>query len=81
VSILKSIPELHTFRNLKIRTAGPYTFVSVIVSLNSQLRLKYAHEICDKVENEICREVEKCDVIVHVEPDDQMSANHKNPKK
>jgi cation diffusion facilitator family transporter len=73
VNILNSIPELNAFRNLKVRTAGPYTFVSVTVTLNPQLMLKYAHEICDKVENEICREVEKCDVIVHVEPVDQIS--------
>jgi len=72
VNVLNSIPELNAFRNLKVRTAGPYTFVSLIVTLNSQLRLKYAHEICDKVENEICREVEKCDVIVHVEPVDRI---------
>jgi ferrous-iron efflux pump FieF len=77
VNILKSIPELYAFRNVKVRTAGPYTFVSVIVSLNPHLRLKYAHEICDKVENEICKEVEKCDVIIHVEPVDQMASDCK----
>jgi cation diffusion facilitator family transporter len=77
VNILKSIPELNAFRNVKVRTAGPYTFVSVIVSLNPQLHIKYAHEICDKVENEICREVEKCDVIIHVEPVDQIASDDK----
>jgi ferrous-iron efflux pump FieF len=77
VGILNAIPEINAFRNVKVRTAGPYTFVSVIVSLNPHLRLKYAHEICDKVENEICREIEKCDVIVHVEPVDQMSSDEK----
>lgn len=67
-SILNSLPEIDSFRNLKVRTAGADTFVSVIVTLNYQLRLNYAHKICDKVEKEICKEIDRCDVFVHVEP-------------
>jgi cation diffusion facilitator family transporter len=70
-SILNSIPEVNAFKNLKVRTAGADTFVSVIVNLNSQLRLNYAHEICDKIEQKICKEIERCDVMVHVEPLEQ----------
>ncbi len=67
-SVLKSLPEIDTFHSLKVRTAGADTFVSVIVTLNPQLRLNQAHEICDKVESEICKVVDRCDVFVHVEP-------------
>lgn len=67
-SVLKTLPEIDTFHSLKVRTAGADTFVSVIVTLNPQLKLIYAHEICDKVESEICKVVDRCDVFVHVEP-------------
>ena len=70
-NILKSIPEIDTYRNLKVRSAGADLFISVIVILNSKLHVNYAHEICDKVEREIRKEVTRCDIIVHVEPQDQ----------
>ena len=70
-SILNSMPEVNAFKSLKVRTAGADTFVSVKVYLNAQLRLNYAHEICDKIEQKIREEIERCDVMVHVEPLDQ----------
>jgi cation diffusion facilitator family transporter len=66
--VLKSIPEIDTFSGLKVRTAGADTFVSVVVILSPSIKLGPAHEICDKIEKEICNEVKRCDVIVHVEP-------------
>ena len=63
-SVLNSLPEIDTFHSLKVRTAGADTFVSVIVILNPQLRLDQAHQICDKVEAEICKVIERCDVFV-----------------
>jgi cation diffusion facilitator family transporter len=71
-SILKSLPEINSFRSLKVRTAGADTFVSVTVTMNSQLRLSSAHKICDTVESEIRKEIDRCDVFVHVEPVDQV---------
>jgi cation diffusion facilitator family transporter len=74
---LNAFPEIDTFHSLKVRTAGADTFVSVIVTLNPNLRLCHAHEICDKVENEIFKVVERCDIIVHVEPFDEQVNNSK----
>jgi len=67
-AVLNSLPEIDAFHSLKVRTAGADTFVSVIVILNPQLKLSQAHEICDMVEREICKEVKRCDVFVHIEP-------------
>lgn len=67
-TILKSMPEIDNFHSLKVRTAGADTFVSVIVILNPHLKLIKAHEICNKVESEISKVIERCDVFVHVEP-------------
>lgn len=66
--VLNKLPEIDSFQSLKIRTAGADTFVSVIVILNPQLKLTQAHEICDRIEKEICKVVKRCDVFVHVEP-------------
>jgi cation diffusion facilitator family transporter len=67
-TILKTLPEIDNFHSIKVRTAGADTFVSVIVILNPHLRLNQAHEICDKVESEIRKVIDRCDVFVHVEP-------------
>ena len=66
--VLNTFSDIDEFRNLKVRTAGADTFVSVIVNLNPHLSFKQAHEICDKVEIEICKVIDRCDVFVHVEP-------------
>jgi cation diffusion facilitator family transporter len=66
--VLNKLPEIDSFHSLKIRTAGADTFVSVSVVLNPMLILTKAHDICDIVEKEIGKEVERCDVFVHIEP-------------
>jgi cation diffusion facilitator family transporter len=67
-NVLNSLPEISTYHSLQVRSAGADTFVRVIVILNSHLRLDQAHEICDKIEREICKVIDRCDVFVHAEP-------------
>jgi cation diffusion facilitator family transporter len=67
-NILNSFPQIEAYYSLKVRAAGADTFVSVIVALNPQLSYSQAHEICDRIESEICKVVDRCDVFVHVEP-------------
>lgn len=67
-NILKSLNQIKTYHSLKVRTAGADTFISVTVTLDDQLNLGIAHEICDIVEGEISKTIERCNVIVHVEP-------------
>jgi cation diffusion facilitator family transporter len=66
--ILKSLSEIDKFHSLKVRSAGADTFVSVVVNLNPGLNLAQAHDICDKIEREICFIIDRCDVFVHFEP-------------
>jgi cation diffusion facilitator family transporter len=77
-SILNTLPEIDTFHSLKVRTAGADTFVSVILILNPHLKLNQAHEICNKVETEIGKVIDRCDVFVHVEPLNQKSGHDEN---
>jgi cation diffusion facilitator family transporter len=67
-NILNSFPQVEAYYSLKVRAAGADTFVSVVVALNPQLSYSQAHEICDRIESEICKVVDRCDVFVHVEP-------------
>lgn len=67
-NLLKSMSVIDSFSNVKIRTAGADTFVSVTVKLNPEMNFCLAHDICDKIENEIRKVIDRCDVFVHVEP-------------
>jgi cation diffusion facilitator family transporter len=66
--VLTALPEIDKFHSLMVRTSGADTFVSVIITLNSQLKVNHAHDICDKVEREICQVIDRCNVFVHFEP-------------
>jgi cation diffusion facilitator family transporter len=67
--ILKNFPEIKSFHDVKVRTAGADTFVKVNIHLQPNLELEKAHEICDKVESEIGKSIPRCEVTVHPEPD------------
>jgi cation diffusion facilitator family transporter len=66
--ILTSFPQVKGFHDLKVRSAGADTFVRVVVTLDGEIMLTKAHDICDKVELEICSAIDRCDVFVHAEP-------------
>jgi cation diffusion facilitator family transporter len=68
-NILKNIPDVLKFHNLKIRTSGAYTFVEVNIHVDSKISIEKAHEISHLVENAICKKIDKCEVHVHEEPD------------
>ncbi|MFZ4412626.1 MAG: cation diffusion facilitator family transporter [Bacteroidales bacterium] len=72
-NIINGIPEVLSFHNLKIRTSGAFTFVELNIHVNPNLTIEEAHEISHKVEEIICAAVEKCEVHVHEEPEN----NHK----
>lgn len=66
---LKSDGDIIEFHDLKIRVAGPDTFVKVNVHINPDLDIAAAHDICDKIEQKICSMIPRCEIIVHAEPE------------
>jgi cation diffusion facilitator family transporter len=66
---LKSIPEIKSFHDLKIRTAGADTFIIVNVHFNSRIQLATAHKVCDKIESDIQKLIGRSYVFIHAEPD------------
>ncbi len=69
-STLAEFSEVKHFHSLKIRTAGADTFVKVNVHLDPELNLMKVHEICDKIENELGRRIERSEINIHAEPQD-----------
>ena len=69
---LAEFPEVRHYHSLKLRTAGADTFVKVNVHLDPDLSLREVHEICDKIENEIGKRIERSEVYIHAEPQDPL---------
>jgi cation diffusion facilitator family transporter len=69
-SLLKSISEIENFHDVKIRTSGAYTFVDLNIHVDPLLTIEEAHKISTNVEDIICNSIERCEVHVHVEPEE-----------
>ena len=67
---LKSNKEIVYYHNLKIRVAGPDTFVEVNIHLQPQTDLETAHGICNRIEKDMEALIPRCTTIVHAEPDE-----------
>jgi len=55
--------------DIRTRTAGPHTFIEFHLVVPGEMSVIAAHDICDRIEEAIERELENTDVIIHVEPD------------
>lgn len=70
-SILSGITEITYFHDIKVRTGGAVTFVEINVHVRSDLTILKAHEISHKVEDEIRNAIDRCEVHVHAEPEEE----------
>lgn len=70
--IIKEFPEVLKYHGLKARTAGADTFIKFNVHFNPELSLREVHEVCDKIESKIRSHVERSEVYIHAEPEDDM---------
>jgi len=71
-SVYNTITQIGGVRGLtelKLRKSGPYIFGSAVVGVPGSLDTKRAHEITEKIDKELKREVKELDEFtVHVEP-------------
>lgn len=70
LSAIKGIKEITKYHDLKIRTSGADTFVEVNIHVDPELSIQKAHEISHKVEKEILKIVDRCEIHVHTEPEE-----------
>lgn len=71
---LRSIPEVKSFHDLKIRAAGADTFIRVNIHFDPDFQLSAVHHLCDKIEQDVGKLIPRSETFVHAEPED---ANHK----
>lgn len=69
--VLKTIPEIIRYHNLRIRESGADTFIDVNIHVSPELTNKQAHAICDKIEDEVRKVIKRADVFVHAEPEEK----------
>lgn len=69
-TIIKSVPEVSYFHDLKVRVAGADTFVNVTIHVDPGLNITEAHAISHKVESIICESIKRCEVQIHYEPEE-----------
>lgn len=67
--ILSNNPEIISYHDLRVRTAGADHFVDVTIHLDPKLGIRQAHQVSQHVEVMICQKIMRCVVQVHYEPD------------
>lgn len=72
IDILNAHSEVISFHRLRTRRSGSYCMIDMHVILNKNMHLDKAHAVCDQIEEEIRGRLGLCDVVVHLEPDEEI---------
>jgi cation diffusion facilitator family transporter len=67
--IIKNIPDVKYFHDIKVRESGPQKFVDVNIHVDKNISIERAHEISHEVEKAIAEKIKNIEVMVHTEPD------------
>lgn len=67
--IVKKMPEIYSYHDIRIRNAGADTFVEINIHVNPQMNIEKAHTISENLEKKIRRKIPRCSVHVHEEPE------------
>jgi len=70
IDIVSNIEEVKSVHDVKLRTSGANTFVELNIHINSGMTIEQGHQISHLVENRIKENINKCEVHVHIEPDE-----------
>ncbi|RME36770.1 MAG: cation-efflux pump [Thermoflexia bacterium] len=65
---IQSVPHVQGCGPIRLRTAGPITFVEATVHVAPDIPAGMAHEVATRVEEAVALLCSDCDVTVHVEP-------------
>ena len=67
--ILENSEDICSYHDLRVRTSGADHFVDVTIHVDPGLSITEAHQVSHRVEELICRNISRCVVQVHYEPD------------
>ena len=62
-------PELSNLHDLRTRTAGNRDFVQFHVDLPGSMTVDEAHEVIEKVEEDLCRQFPGMELLIHIDPE------------
>ncbi|MGQ9517132.1 MAG: cation diffusion facilitator family transporter [Anaerolineae bacterium] len=64
---LQQIPSVREVRQLRVREAGPRTFVDLVVAVDPDLSVMDSHRVASQIEKAVMNALPDADVMVHVE--------------
>lgn len=67
---VEQIEGVSACRQVRVRRAGPKSFVDIVLEIDGDATFDAAHEITAKVEDVVGKLVPRADVVVHYEPGD-----------
>lgn len=67
--IAMQVKEVERVHDIKVRSSGSCYHVEMNIHVNPDLTIEKAHQISHQVESDICREINGCEVMVHIEPE------------
>ncbi|WP_345719894.1 cation diffusion facilitator family transporter [Qipengyuania sphaerica] len=62
-------PELSNLHDLRTRTAGNRDFVQFHVDLPGEMTVEEAHDIIERVEEDLCRRFPGMELLIHIDPE------------
>ncbi|MCK9218548.1 MAG: cation diffusion facilitator family transporter [Bacteroidales bacterium] len=71
-SVLQNTDEITRFHDLKVRSSGADTFVEVNIHVTPGLTIEQAHHISHEVEHQVKAAIQRCDIHIHIEPEDNI---------
>lgn len=74
--IRAELPSGASFHDLRSRKAGPRRFVEFHLLLPGETSVQASHDLCDRIEAAIGRELAQASVLIHVEPAETHSGDH-----
>ncbi|MFA5241952.1 MAG: cation diffusion facilitator family transporter [Sulfuricella sp.] len=75
-SIRAMLPSGASFHDLRSRKAGPRRFIELHLLVPGEISVRASHDLCDRIEEEIARELAQASVIIHVEPTETHSGDN-----
>lgn len=60
--------ELSNLHDLRTRTSGNRDFVQFHVDLPGNMTVEQAHDIIERVENDLCRRFPAMELLIHIDP-------------
>lgn len=62
-------PELSNLHDLRTRTAGNKDFVQFHVDLPGEMSVQEAHDVLERVEEDLCRRFPGTELLIHIDPE------------